>query len=94
MLKKFTTSLLAAAALGAATLAGGATAATAATTQAEPAPSSGPITAMSWLPSPYYPNAATCAAVMASLRIAGVRTLPATGPCYSSARGYYFWYWG
>ncbi|SDU73284.1 hypothetical protein [Jiangella alkaliphila] len=92
MLKKFT-GLLAAAALSAATLAGGATAATAATTQAEPAPSSGPITAMSWHRSPYYPNAATCMAVLASQRAAGVPTMPGTGPCYSSAQGYFFWYW-
>ncbi|WP_053202639.1 hypothetical protein [Jiangella muralis] len=91
MLRKITTSLLAAGALGAAALAGGAPAA--ATTQTAPAPSPGPITAKAWHHSDYYSNASACFFTMALIRAGGTYTMPGTGPCYHSAQGYYFHYW-
>ncbi|WP_116948914.1 hypothetical protein [Jiangella endophytica] len=91
MLRKITTSLLAAGALGAAALAGGGPAA--ATTQAEPAPSPGPITAMAWRHSGFLTNANACFFSLALTRAAGTYTMPGTGPCYHSAQGYFFHYW-
>lgn len=99
MLKKIATSLIAATALGAATLAGGATAAAAVTptttpttTPAERTPS-GPITAMSWHHSGFYANGQMCTVQLVLLRGAGAATMPRTGPCYSSAQGWFFYYW-
>ncbi|SDT07955.1 hypothetical protein [Jiangella sp. DSM 45060] len=91
MLRKITTSLLAAAALGAAALAGGGPAV--ATTRAEPSPSPGPVTAMAWRHSGFQANEFACSISLALTRAAGTYTMPGTGPCYHSAQGYYFYYW-